>query len=56
MTPEQAKDLVEDLMQAHHDYETFGGRDYREDYHEMKRRVIEALTASPLSRPHGDTP
>ena len=48
MTHEEASELVEDLIQAHYDYATFSGkRSYREDYHEMKRRVIDALCAVP---------
>jgi hypothetical protein len=45
MTREQATDLVEDLIQAHHDYETnvvSHRRAYR-DYLEIKERVIAAL-------------
>lgn len=44
MTREQATDLVEDLLQASHDYEMLGGRSYREHLAEMKERVINALT------------
>ena len=44
MTLEQATELVEDLLQAAHDYEMFGQRKtYREHYYAMKQTVIDAL-------------
>jgi hypothetical protein len=47
MTREEASELVDDLLQAAHDYETFGSRkSYREHYREMKEKVISALTSA----------
>lgn len=38
-----AAELVDDLIQAHHDYEVFGGRSYYNDYLEIKQKVIDRL-------------
>lgn len=48
MTREQATDLVEDLLQAAHDYEIHGYRyTFGMYYREMKERVITALVDGP---------
>ena len=43
-TREQAKELVDDLLQAAREYEVHHGRkSYREHYQEMKERVVNAM-------------
>ena len=43
MTREQANDLVEELLQASHDYEILGGKSYRDHLMEQKAKVVDAL-------------
>jgi len=53
MTHDQAIELVEELIQAHHDYEFYGDNYYRQEYLATKKKVIAVLTT--VSRPpNGD--
>jgi hypothetical protein len=47
MTREEAKELVEDLLQAWMDYENHPVPAYGDEYRAAKERVIEALCSDP---------
>lgn len=50
MTKEEAIDLVFELVSAVRDYEHNNNRYYRNEYEEVRERVIAALANSPADR------
>ena len=56
MTREQATELVEDLIQAHYDYETIGRASYRDHYRALKQSVINFLTDEHTPKETGTGP